>query len=97
MASLPTYDFLGECLAHIGEINESDIGLIYFDNLYKYRTISPIEVFMSNDKNSLIALKGDRINSVFNKDYKRVLTDDEVKTLELDSFVSLLDNALVRM
>lgn len=77
-----------------GEISENDIDLIYFDNLYRYKVVSPIEIFEYSAGNSLASLKGERVNSVFSKDYRRVLSDDEIKNLELDSFIAMLDNAV---
>lgn len=69
-----------------------DIALAYFENLYKYREVTPIQLFsQSTDDRSI--LKGERINGLFRKDYKQILTLDDIKALEDDDIISALDNS----
>ena len=55
--------------------------------------MDPITIF-SNSSNVLSKLKAERINGVFLKDYKYVLTNEDIKKIESDSIISILDNSV---
>lgn len=74
-----------------GRIPQSLISSVYFNNLYKYKIVSPIEIFAASDKNSVTNLKGDRISLVFKNDYQDVISTEEMKVVSMDSFIQLLD------
>lgn len=71
------------------DYNEKDS----FDFFYRYKIVSPVEIF--NDKDNFSSgLSGERINGVFLKDYKNVLTIDDIKKIESDEIISILDNGV---
>lgn len=77
-----------------GRIPHDRVELLYFDNLYRYKTFSPVEIFAVSDKLSYTNLKGERIDSIFSRDYKDVITDDDIKNLTFDNFIKMLDKAI---
>lgn len=77
-----------------GKIPMSEAEYIQFNNLYKYKVFSPIEVFNSSDKKGITNLKGDSLNSLFNKDFKHDYVFEEFKSIALDNFIKILDNAV---
>lgn len=76
-----------------GRIHRSSIGPLCFNNLYKYKTFNPIEIFAASDKNSVTNLKGDRVSWVFKNDYRDTVSDDEMEVVSMDSFIQLLDTS----
>jgi hypothetical protein len=68
--------------------------LTYFDYLYKYRIVSPVEIFAASDDENITVLKGERLNSIFSEDFKTVLNDDELDDIASDKFIKLLDSAI---
>ena len=66
------------------ELSWDSVALMEFNNLYKYRTFSPVDIYMKN------TLKGELISKIFEKDYQEVVSHEDV--LE-DEFIKLLDNA----
>ena len=64
-----------------------------FEFYCKYKIMDPIAIF-SNSSNVLSKLKSERINGVFLKDYKYVLTNEDIKKIEEDTIISILDNSV---
>lgn len=76
-----------------GKIDDKKLELLYFDTLYKYKILTPVDIFSSYDKLSRTNLKGYRINELFKSDHSRVLTNDEISNILMDNFIKLLDNS----
>ena len=64
--------------------NWDDTSLLEFDNIYKYRTFTPIDIFERNSVKAELVLK------IFNSDYKQIGDNDTVLD---DEFIRMLDNA----
>ena len=62
-----------------------------FEFFYKYKVLSPIAIFSDAD-NLSSKIKGERINGLFFNDYKTILDSDDIKEIESDSIISILDN-----
>lgn len=75
------------------KVVNQDIALAYFENLFKYREVTPIQLFSQNGDDRSI-LKAERINGIFKNDYKHVLTQEEIKAIETDDIIYALDNAI---
>lgn len=67
---------------------------LHFKNLYEYKTFSPIEIFEKSDKATITNLKGERVAAVFKRDYKNVISNEELHGVLGDDFIKLLDNAI---
>jgi len=77
-----------------GRISQDRVALLYFDNLYRYNIFSPVDIFAVSDKLAYTNLKGERIKGVFNKDFKEVISLDDIKNLTHDSIIKILDEAI---
>lgn len=66
----------------------------YFDNLYNYRVYTPVDIFAASDKLPYTNLKGERIQSVFDSDFKDVISEEDIKLLSLDNTIKTLDNTI---
>lgn len=73
------------------DISDMELTDNIFEFFYKYKVLSPIDIFADAD-NLSSKIKGERINGVFLNDYKNVLNSDDVKEIESDSIISILDN-----
>ena len=71
----------------------TDGSISAFEFFYDYKVINPISIFESSS-NLSSKIKGERINGVFSNDYKNVLTNDEIKELENDPIITMLDNCV---
>ena len=69
-----------------------DIAGAYFENLFRYREVTPIQLFSQTGDDRSV-LKAERINGIFKNDYKHVLPQEEIKSLETDDIIYTLDNA----
>lgn len=65
-----------------------------FNFFYRYKTISSIDIFTENDSFSS-NLSGERINGVFLNDYKDALTNEDIKNIENNNIISILDNGVI--
>ena len=70
------------------------VGIIYFNKLYRYTTFSPLEIYANFDRVNVSSLRGERISSIFKKDYSRVILHDELRGVLHDEFIKLLDNVV---
>ena len=65
--------------------DDKESALLESNNLYKYRTYSPLDIFPKDD------LKGEILNKIFTDDFKNVDIDSSA---EEDEFVNLLDKTI---
>lgn len=77
-----------------GRISNEMIETLYFNNLFNYRVYSPVDIFEAFDATSTSELKGERISIIFEKDYKSVISLEEMKIIERDPFIKMLDEAI---
>jgi len=62
-----------------------DVAKLEFNNLYKYRTFLPTDIFVNDN------IKGNLYKKIFELDFKDIINGDDV--LE-DGFIKMLDNAI---
>lgn len=77
-----------------GNIPKELVPVVYFKNLYKYGVMDPVIIFAASDKKLVTSFKGERLASVFSRDYEKVIGEEESKSLLYDSFIKMLDSAV---
>ena len=67
---------------------------IIFELLYKYNVYNAVDAFAYSDARMLTTLKGDQIQKALNKDYKRTITLEDIKSVNSDKYIKMLDSAV---